>query len=137
MTQTLELTLDGAFSWTRAKALPGVIPTKYGSRPRVGYSDDVVAHRALWAQEVRKRVRAVGWTIGKKERYGVRIEIHAGGRLDSDRVMNAVLDALQNGGAIREDAVVDEGSWKRVRRPKSVKSYADTFTNVWVTRLAS
>ena len=134
MTDVLTLTLPGAFSWTRAKALPGTIATKYGARPRVGYSDDVLAKRALWAQEVSRRVRQVKWQLGKGERYGVRIEIHAGGRLDSDRVMNAVLDALQNGGAIREDAVVDEGSWKRVRRPKGEK-YADTFVNVWVSKL--
>ncbi|HYE58152.1 MAG TPA: hypothetical protein VD948_06585 [Rhodothermales bacterium] len=133
MTQddTLWIELPNAFSWTRPKALPGVIHTKKGPRPRVGYSDDKVAERAEWALLVRGEVNRRDWTLSPDERYAVSVTIRSGGRLDPDRVVSAVLDALVSGGAIREDSVVDQGHWERVR----LRAGEQTSTLVRVQKL--
>ena len=130
----LYLTLAGAYSWQRPRAKPGYITTKYGARPRVGYSDESEAQRTEWAWSVRSQVKTNRWAIDKGDRYTVHISILANGRLDPDRVVSAVLDALQAGGAIRDDALVDGGTWERVRQGAG-GGRKDRETHVKVRRL--
>ena len=90
----LSLTLDGCLTWKR--------PRRMGRVTR--YPADYAAGRDAWALQVRAAVAETGWVAPPvKDELAVEAHIVAGGKLDTDRVLTAVLDALQGGGALRDD----------------------------------
>jgi hypothetical protein len=99
---TLRLTLPGVVSWQR----PREQPLKNGSR-RTAYPPAYEAGRAVWSLYVRGAVEAAGWTA-PDVRWPLAVEavVAAGGKFDLDRVTTALLDALQAGGAIKDDCRV-------------------------------
>lgn len=102
----LSLELLGVVSWRR----PRLQPVKRAHRAwgvRTAYPPAYERDRALWRSLVTARVEAAGWVPCARARYGVDVLVAAGGRLDLDRVVTAVLDALQAGAAIRDDCLVD------------------------------
>lgn len=94
---TLEFTFPSVLSWSRPR--PG--------RGTVRYEGPYGAGRDGWALLARAAVTAAGWAPPDEARYRVEVTVHGGGLRDLDRVITAVLDACQSGGALRNDALVD------------------------------
>lgn len=94
---TLAFSLAGVLSWSRPR--PG--------RGAVRYEGPYAAGRDGWALLARAAVTAAGWAPPDDARYRVDIVVHGGGLKDLDRVITAVCDACQAGGAIRNDCLVD------------------------------
>lgn len=92
-------------------ALPGVVSWRRPRRQRggrVAYPDAYLRDRAAWAVAVLHAVAAAGWQRPPASaRLGVAVRTTGRGRYDLDRVLTAVLDALQAGGALRDDCLVD------------------------------
>ena len=63
--------------------------------------------RDAWALLVAQAVREARWQPPPAARYRVAVGVAGGGKRDLDRVCTAVLDALQAGGAVRDDCLVD------------------------------
>ena len=95
--RTLEVTLPDVVSWAR--------PRRWGGRAR--YPASYTARRDGWAAVVAHAVAAQGWDPPARARYQVAVAVFGGGKRDLDRVCTAVLDALQGGGAVRDDCLVD------------------------------
>jgi Holliday junction resolvase RusA-like endonuclease len=93
----LDVTLPDVVSWAR--------PRRWGTRLR--YPAAYAAGRATWAAAVAHAVAERGWDPPVRARYWVAVAVCGGGRRDLDRVCTAVLDALQGGGAVRDDCLVD------------------------------
>jgi hypothetical protein len=93
----LDVTLPDVVSWAR--------PRRWGGRAR--YPAAYAASRDAWATVVAHAVTARGWSPPHRARYWVAVAVCGGGRRDLDRVCTAVLDALQGGGAVRDDCLVD------------------------------
>jgi Holliday junction resolvase RusA-like endonuclease len=96
-TEALTVALPDVVSWSRPRRLRG----------GVRYPPEYVRARDVWALVVAQAVRCQGWHPPPAARYRVAVAVRGGGRRDLDRVCTAVLDALQAGGAIRDDALVD------------------------------
>lgn len=109
---TLHLRLPGVVSWAR----PRVQPVGEQSQ-RTAYPPTYLAGREVWRQWVAGQVTQAQWPRPPVEAaLAVVVEVVAGGRLDVDRVVSAVLDALQHGGAIKDDCRVWQLQARR-RRP--------------------
>ena len=93
----LDVTLPDVVSWAR--------PRRYGRHVR--YPAAYAAGRAAWAAVVAHAVAEFGWEPPLRARYWVAVAVYGGGKRDLDRVCTAVLDALQGGGAVRDDCLVD------------------------------
>lgn len=106
---TLRLTLPGVVSWQR----PREQPLRGGGR-RTAYPPAYEAGRTVWSLYVRGAVEQAGWTA-PDVRWPLAVEavVAAGGRFDLDRVTTALLDALQAGGAIKDDCRVFRLSIRR------------------------
>jgi Holliday junction resolvase RusA-like endonuclease len=78
-----------------------------------GYARD----RDAWALLVTLAVREARWRPPLAARYRVEVAVYGGGKRDLDRVCTAVLDALQTGGAVRDDCLVDTLTACRYRLP--------------------
>jgi hypothetical protein len=94
---TLDVTLPDVVSWARPRRVGG----------RVRYPGAYAASRDSWTTFVAHAVAAQSWAPPARARYWVAVAVYGGGRHDLDRVCTAVLDALQAGGAIRDDCLVD------------------------------
>jgi Holliday junction resolvase RusA-like endonuclease len=97
---TLTITLPGVVSWSRPRRAGVVV------RYPAAYAQD----RDAWAMVVAASVRARGWQTPPARqgvRYAVTVTVYGGGKRDLDRVCSAVLDALQAGGGVRDDCLVD------------------------------
>jgi hypothetical protein len=98
----LRVALPGLVSWKR--------PRRMGRMTR--YPADYALNREVWATWVRVAVAEQGWTAPDVKRVlRTDVVIVAGGKWDADRVVTAVLDALQGGGAIVDDCRAKYGSW--------------------------
>jgi len=89
--------------------LPGVVSW---SRPRLGrggvrYPPAYARARDAWSLLVAQAVRKARWAPPPAARYRVAVVVFGGGKRDLDRVCTATLDALQAGGAVRDDCLVD------------------------------
>jgi hypothetical protein len=73
----------------------------------VRYPAAYARSRDAWAAVVAGAVRDHNWRPPPTARYRVEVAVHGGGKRDLDRVCTAVLDALQGGGALRDDCLVD------------------------------
>jgi Holliday junction resolvase RusA-like endonuclease len=93
----LRVVLPGVVSWSR--------PRK--ARGGVRYPPAYVRARDAWSLLVALAVRDAHWRPPPGARYRVAVGVAGGGRRDLDRVCTAVLDALQAGGAVRDDCLVD------------------------------
>jgi hypothetical protein len=93
----LRVVLPGVVSWSR--------PRK--ARGGVRYPPAYARARDAWALLVAQAVRAARWAPPPGARYHVAVGVAGGGRRDLDRVCTAALDALQAGGAVRDDCLVD------------------------------
>ena len=104
----LRLELPGVVSWSRPRRARG------GVRYPAAYARD----RDAWGLLVAQAVREAHWRPPPGARYGVAVAVRGGGKRDLDRVCTAVLDALQIGGAVRDDCLVDELTATRSRPPR-------------------
>jgi Holliday junction resolvase RusA-like endonuclease len=93
----LRIELPGVVSWSRPRRARG------GVRYPAAYARD----RDAWGLLVAKAVREARWRPPAGARYRVAVGVTGGGKRDLDRVCTAVLDALQAGGAFRDDCLVD------------------------------
>ena len=93
----LRLELPGVVSWTRPRLARG------GVRYPAAYARD----RDAWGLLVAQAVRDARWRPPPAARYRVGVTVYGGGKRDLDRVCTAALDALQAGGAVRDDCLVD------------------------------
>ena len=93
----LRVELPGVVSWSRPRMVRG------GVRYPAAYA----GARAAWALLVAQAVREAHWQPPPGARYHVAVGVAGGGRRDLDRVCTAALDALQAGGAVRDDCLVD------------------------------
>ena len=73
--------------------------------------------RDAWSLLVTQAVREARWAPPPGARYQVAVGVAGGGRRDLDRVCTAVLDALQAGGAVRDDCLVDALTATRCAAP--------------------
>jgi hypothetical protein len=73
----------------------------------VRYPPAYARDRDAWGLLVASAVRDARWRPPPEARYRVAVGVAGGGRRDLDRVCTAVLDALQAGGAVRDDCLVD------------------------------
>jgi len=109
----LRVRLPGVVTWQRPRSQP----LRQGGQ-RTAYPDAYVAGRGVWQLYVAQAVAQTGWQRPPvRQPLMVEAEIVAGGKLDTDRVLTAVLDALQNGGALVDDCRVWELHVVR-RRPE-------------------
>ena len=89
-------------SWQR----PREQPLKNGGR-RTAYPPAYAAGRAVWQAQVRFAVARTGWRPRPvAQALSVEAEVVAKGKLDTDRVTTAILDALEGGGALLNDCRV-------------------------------
>jgi hypothetical protein len=98
----LTVTLPGVVAWAR----PREQPLRGGGR-RTAYPPAYEARRGHWRLVVAAAVAETGWVrppVG--EPLSVTVEVVAPGKHDLDRVVTAVLDALQGGGALVDDCRV-------------------------------
>ena len=93
----LRIALPGVVSWSRPRR----------SRGGVRYPAAYVCARDAWSLLVALAVRDAHWRPPPGARYRVAVGVAGGGRRDLDRVCTAALDALQAGGAVRDDCLVD------------------------------
>ena len=93
----LRIVLPGVVSWSRPRRARG------GVRYPAAYARD----RDAWSLLVAQAVREARWAPPPGARYHVAVGVAGGGRRDLDRVCTAALDALQAGGAVRDDCLVD------------------------------
>jgi hypothetical protein len=93
----LRVVLPGVVSWSR--------PRK--ARGGVRYPPAYARARDAWALLVARAVREARWAPPRGTRYRVTVSVCGGGKRDLDRVCTAALDALQAGGAVRDDCLVD------------------------------
>ena len=93
----LRIVLPGVVSWSRPRRARG------GVRYPRAYARD----RDAWALVVARTVRDQNWRPPPTARYRVEVAVDGGGKRDLDRVCTATLDALQAGGAVRDDCLVD------------------------------
>ena len=103
----LRVELPGVVSWSRPRRVGG------GVRYPAAYAQD----RDAWALMVALAVREARWHPPPAARYRVEVAVYGGGKRDLDRVCTAVLDALQTGGAVRDDCLVDKLAACRYRLP--------------------
>lgn len=96
-TSTLTVALPGVVSWSRPRRLQG----------RMRYPQDYTRSRDAWAMAVAHAVSGRAWRPAIGARYRVSVTVYGGGKRDLDRVCTAVLDALQAGGALHDDCLVD------------------------------
>jgi hypothetical protein len=102
----LRVELPGVVSWSRPRR----------ARGGVRYPRSYVRARDAWGLLVALAVREARWRPPPDARYRVKVGVAGGGRRDLDRVCTAVLDALQAGGGVRDDCLVDALTAAR-RRP--------------------
>ena len=102
----LLVTLPGVFSWERPRRQS---VKKAGGfwGVRTAYPERYARVRAAWAAVVCAAVVAQEWAPAEGARFLVWVDAHGKGRFDLDRVVTAVADALQGGGAIRDDCLID------------------------------
>jgi Holliday junction resolvase RusA-like endonuclease len=103
----LRIELPGVVSWSRPRR----------ARGGVSYPQAYARDRDAWALLVAQAVRDRNWRPPRTARYRVEVEVDGGGRRDLDRVCTAVLDALQAGGALRDDCLVDALTATRAAAP--------------------
>lgn len=110
----LRLVLPGVVSWQRPREQP--LP---GGGRRTAYPPAYVAQREHWAEVVALAVYASGWRRPPvTATLCVTAAVVAPGKLDLDRVLTAVLDALQGGGALVDDCRC-WGLYAKRRRPQA------------------
>jgi hypothetical protein len=103
----LSLTLPGVVSWQRPREQP--VAGGQGRPPghRTAYPQAYVEARDGWRLVVRAAVAEASWARPPvSEALCVVAEVVAPGRMDMDRVLSAVLDALQAGEALKDDCRV-------------------------------
>ena len=93
----LRVALPGVVSWSRPRRMRG------GVRYPAAYA----RARDAWTLLVAQAVRDARWRPPPAARYRVAVAVFGGGKRDLDRVCTAALDALQAGGAVRDDCLVD------------------------------
>jgi Holliday junction resolvase RusA-like endonuclease len=103
----LRIELPGVVSWSRPRRAGG------GVRYPAAYA----RARDAWALLVAQAVREARWAPPPGARYRVAVGVAGGGKRDLDRVCTAALDALQAGGAVRDDCLVDKLAACRYRLP--------------------
>lgn len=95
---SLYVRLPGVVTWRRPRAIRGM----------VRYPAQYEQERTAWMLAVTRAVAAGPWEAPPStKRLSVSVSVEAGGKYDLDRVVTAALDALQNGGAIKDDCLVD------------------------------
>ncbi len=104
----LTIALPGVLSWSRPRR----------ERGRVRYPAAYARSRDGWAAVVAHAVARRNWRPPPAARYRVTVTVCGGGRRDLDRVCTAVLDALQAGGAVRDDCLVDALTATRAHPPR-------------------
>ena len=103
----LRVVLPGVVSWSRPRLVLG----------GVRYPESYARDRDAWALLVALAVREARWHPPPAARYRVVVAVSGGGKRDLDRVCTAVLDALQAGGAVRDDCLVDALTATRCAAP--------------------
>ena len=93
----LRIELPGVVSWSRPRRVRG------GVRYPAAYA----RARDAWTLLVAQAVREARWRPPPAARYRVAVAVFGGGKRDLDRVCTATLDALQAGGAVQDDCLVD------------------------------
>ena len=108
----LRVQLPGVVSWSRPRA------TVRQGGGALGLPRGLRAGREAWRLVVQHAVRETGWVAPAVEAaLMVEAEVVGRGRRDIDRVVTAVLDALQAGGALVDDCRV-LGDPRRAPRPR-------------------
>lgn len=121
--------LPGVVSWARPR---GVV--RQGG-VRSAYPGPYVAGRAAWTLVVQHAVATTGWVAPPVEApLLVEVEVVARGRRDVDRVLSAVLDALQAGKAILDDCRVTEVHLVRRAPGRGEPPHVDALLSVADTR---
>jgi hypothetical protein len=119
----LFLALPGVVTWRR----PRQQPLRNGGT-RTAYPAAYEQGRELWQTAVRARVLEADWTPPPvAEALGVVLHAVGPGRFDLDRVCTAVLDALQGGGALRDDCRVWRLYAERRRPAKDEPAHVDVL----------
>ena len=117
-------------SWSR----PRLQPLAQGG-VRTAYPGAYVAGRAAWTLVVQHAVLATGWVAPPIEApLLVEVDVVARGRRDVDRVLSAVLDALQAGGALLDDCRVTEVHLVRRAPGRGEAAHVDALLSVADTR---
>ena len=111
----LRIRLPGVVSWSRPRRMRG------GVRYPAAYA----RARDAWSLLVAQAVRDARWRPPPAARYRVEVTVSGGGKRDLDRVCTAVLDALQGGGAVRDDCFVDALWAARVPIPRGARPSTD------------
>jgi hypothetical protein len=96
---------QGALDVTLPDVVPRARPWRAGGRVR--YPAAYAVCREAWATVVAHAVAAQGWGPPARARYWVAVAVYGGGRYDLNLVCTAVLDALEAGGAVRDDGPVE------------------------------
>lgn len=122
MPEPLQITLPGCVSWSR--------PRK--QRGRIAYPQGYERDRQAWATVVRAAVQAQAWVYPAGARFGVSVTTINGGRRDLDRVVTATTDALEAGGAVEDDCLID-----RIQATRERRRQVGAWTEVQVEVLAS
>jgi hypothetical protein len=86
-------------------------------RGGVRYPATYARARDAWGLLVAQAVRGARWQAPPATRFRVTVAVRGGGKHDLDRVCTAVLDALQAGGAVRDDCLVDALTATRLAAP--------------------
>lgn len=122
MSAALALTLPGVTSWAR--------PRRMGGQMR--YPKGYAAAREAWGLVVRHAVGEAGWVCPATTdtRFMVNLLVWGGGKRDVDRIGTAALDALQNGGAIKDDCAVDHLTLIRYRPKRGEPPRVDVRVSV-------
>jgi Holliday junction resolvase RusA-like endonuclease len=107
----LRVRLPGVVSWSRPRRMRG------GVRYPAAYA----RARDAWSLLVAAAVRDARWRPPPVARYRVAVATYGGGKRDLDRVCTAVLDALQAGGAVRDDCLVDALRAARLPLPRGAQ----------------
>ena len=89
--------------------------------------------RDAWSLVVAQAVQEAHWRPPPAARYRVAVVVYGGGKRDLDRICTAALDALQAGGAVRDDCLVDALAAVRHRSARG----AGTATVVSVAPLST
>lgn len=119
-TQVFAVDLPGVPRWRRVRLAQG----------RMRYPQAYVRDRLAAALLVHQAVAAQGW-VPLTGSVSVSLVVRAAGRLDLDRAVSAVLDALQGGGAILDDCRVDFIHAERMRVPPRPPEGQLTSVALW------
>jgi Holliday junction resolvase RusA-like endonuclease len=125
----LRVQLPGTLSWRRPRG------TIRAGQVRSAYPEDYVQGREAWRLVVEHAVRETGWAAPPVEAaLMVEVEVVAQGKRDLDRIVTAVLDALQGGHALVDDCRCWEIHAVRRRPARGELPHVDAVLSLADTR---